>query len=628
MATILFAAMFLTWKRDARNHANWFGHTYNDSSILLISIIEPLSEKANSYKSTVDVVGVIRNNSMTKATGKVIVYFAKNERSGALQYGNKLLIRQPATAIKNSGNPGAFNYERYAAFQQVFHTVYLKENKWTLLPGHKANIIQAGIFTIRDKVVELLREHISSEKNVLGIAEALLIGFKEDLDRDLVQAYSNAGVVHIIAISGLHLGLIYVIITWMLHAIPWIRRRKTTCAIITIVLLWIFALVTGASPSVLRSASMFTCVIVGKMADRKTHVYQSLAASASIMLCINPYLLWDVGFQLSYSAVAGIVILQQPIQRSIFFKNSFIQKAWQLMSVTLAAQITTFPICLYYFHQFPVLFFFTNMVVVPLATIILCAEIALLAISWIPVVAGMAGKIVSMIISGMNRFIIMVNHWPYSLIDEIYADLYISLALSIFVFSGCAWFLEKRKMYVYMALTGMLCLAIRHAYVNLQTLQQKKIIIYQVPKMQAMDFINGQSYKFIGDSILQQNGYRKNFHLKPARISIKAIHEKNELKGLNHAGHHIRFHQTNMLIVDQPFTVDHGTEKPSIDIICISRNPTISMKEIQDALRPSIIVFDPSNSLWKIAKWKKDCEALHLPCFSIPEQGAFIYTVH
>ena len=266
------------------------------------------------------------------------------------------IIHKNLQPIKNSGNPGAFNYQRYAAFQGIYHNVFLKDKDWQVVPGNTKNWFYDFVYSARAYVLSVLRNTIHTGKDELGIAQALLIGYTNDLDKDLVQAYSNTGVVHIIAISGMHLGLIYVLLLWIFTKMPLINKSKLVQLILILTCLWLFAFLTGASPSVLRAAVMFSCIAIGKNLKKDVSIFTSLAASALILLCFNPYYLWAVGFQLSYLAVIGIVVFQKPIYNCLYIKNKWIDKVWQLMAVSTAAQLLTFPLCIYYFHQFPNLF--------------------------------------------------------------------------------------------------------------------------------------------------------------------------------------------------------------------------------------------------------------------------------
>jgi competence protein ComEC len=216
--------LFVTWQKDIRHDANWFGNYYNNGDYLIVRIDEPPIEKAKSNKADSYVEAVIHNDTAIACKGKLLVYFSKDSSSPALHYGDIVLIHKNLQAIKNSGNPGAFNYQRYAAFQQVFYNVFLKSDDWVLLKDKNVNAFNQFIFSTRDGILSIIKNNVKGDKDETGIAEALLIGYTNDLDKDLVQAYSNTGVVHIIAISGMHLGLIYVMLVWLFGKIPYLKK--------------------------------------------------------------------------------------------------------------------------------------------------------------------------------------------------------------------------------------------------------------------------------------------------------------------------------------------------------------------------------------------------------------------
>ena len=188
---------------------------------------------------------------------------------------------------------------------------------------------------------------------------------------------------------------------------------------ITIAGLWLFSLLAGGGPSILRSAVMFTCIVIGESAARKTFIYNSLAASAFILLCINPFWLWDAGFQLSYAAVLSIVIFMKPIYDGFYFKNKLVDNVWKLVAVSLAAQVLTTPVSIFHFHQFPVYFLCTNLLAVPLSGLIVLLEIGLCAVSIMPAVASFTGVVLFRLINLMNSFIEYMEGLPFSLLNNL-----------------------------------------------------------------------------------------------------------------------------------------------------------------------------------------------------------------
>ena len=624
---IFFAGMMTVWQKDVRNDSNWFGHLYNDSSSLIIKVNEPLIEKDKSFKAEGRVETIIKNGRGKNVTGKILLYFSKEDLMQLPKYGDKILISGGLQLIKNAGNPGGFNYSRYMAFQQTFYQVFLKQSKFVLLNLHNENALYSFIYNARRKVINILQEFVKGNKKVTGIAEALLIGYKEDLDKDVVQAYSNTGVVHIIAISGMHLGLIYAVLVWIFLRLPLIKKSTAIRVVTILTCLWLFSLITGGSASVLRSAVMFTCILIGKEFFKQSSIYNSLAASAFLLLCYDPFLLWDVGFQLSYCAVVGIVWLQKPIQNLFYSKHKPLQYLWQMCSVTIAAQVLTLPICIYYFHQIPTLFLITNLICVPLSTVILFAEILLIFLSSISVVGALLGKFIYVLTWFMNFIIDKCNNLPLSLIDKIYATPTTTAVLYLFVFAAAAGFLQFNKKLIMISLLFFSFFIGIWSYGKINLIQQKKIIIYNVSRHTAIDFVAADKYFFLGDEEFKTDGALQNFNLKPARISLQVNQSRDTLKSLQHSKILWQFYSKKIMIIDTTLSFASIQNKIKVDVLLITKNANVDISNITSSVMPRCIVFDASNSLWKIAQWKKQCSLLHLPYFITAEQGAFILDV-
>ncbi len=621
--------LLLSWKKDIRHNINWYGNYYRDSSSLVVRIDEPLVEKNKSFKAEGYVESVTKNDTNIPCKGKLLLYFSKDGFTQQLHYGDRILIHKNPQLIRNSGNPGAFNYQRYAAFHQTFHHVFLKDKDWEKLQGTSENTsrLQQLIFNARDYVLSVLRKRIEAGKDELGIAEALLIGYTNDLDKDLVQAYSNTGVVHIIAISGMHLGLIYVMLVWLFAKTPVVNRSKILQVVLILSCLWLFSLITGAAASVLRSAVMFTFIALGKNFFTQTSVYNSLAASAFIMLCFNPYFLWDVGFQLSYLAVGGIIAFQKPIYNCFYIKNKWLNKVWQLMAISLAAQLLTFPVCIYYFHQFPNLFLITNIIAVPLSGIILYAEITLIAFSWVPFVGVYIGKLITGLVWMMNKIILWINELSFAVWDTIPATVLSTWLLYAVVIGLSIWLISKNKKYVQPALLCFFAFVLLHTYNRWQTLNQQKIIVYNVPRYQAIDFVNGTNYQFVGDSVLLEDGLLQNFHLKPGRIVLQLNERKDSLENFFQHEMFYQFQRKRIMIVDKPISIAATKKKINIDLVIISGNPKLSISQLAQAINCNRFIFDASNPLWKIEKWQKECKAMQLSSHAVSADGAFVWDI-
>ncbi|HVM86560.1 MAG TPA: ComEC/Rec2 family competence protein [Puia sp.] len=619
---LLLLGSSLTYYTDLSHHPDHITRYYKTGDVVMATLLEPLSEKEKIFKALASVDYVESNDSLHPVKSSILLYFKKDSSLLQLSYGSQIAFNKPLQGIKNSGNPGAFDYERYCAFQGIYYQAFLKPDEFEIMKEKNENAITKFLFIAQEKTVSIFQKYIPGNKEK-GFAEALLIGYKDDLDKNLVQSYTNTGVVHIIAISGMQLALIYGLLVVIFKPFSKFRFIKFLRPVTIISILWLFSLMSGASASVLRAAVMLTCIVIGESFSKKTSIYNNLAASAFLLLCYNPFWLWDVGFQLSYSAVLSIVIFMKPIYNLIYIQNKILDFAWQLTAVTLSAQILTTPISIFHFHQFPNYFLFTNLIAVPLSSIILFGELFLCAVSFIPVVAKSLGFSLYKLIWLLNSFIERTETLPVSLWDNLQITFLQLIAIYAFIISISHWLMMKKKKYLPTGLIALLAFTGLRSYSFWQASTQKKMIVYNVPQHQAIDFISGRNYFFKGDSILEEDGFLRSFHLKPSR-TMHRISETDSLNDLDHGYHIFQFGNKRILILDQDILFAASQSKMKADVIIISKNPSLKISNLADAFDCKRWVFDASNSNYKVAKWKKECEQLGLFCYDVVDKGAFV----
>ena len=615
---LLALGMLLVWYRDAGHQQGFLNTHYQDKDIVTVVLQEGLSEKTNSFKANAAVLQLLRGDSIYPVSGNIIVYFKKDSSLRQLGYGSQLVLQKSLQPIKNSGNPGAFDYERYTHFQGIGRQVYLLPGEYIVLPEKKEKWLQHGLLATREKVLQIIRTYIPGEKEA-GLAEALLLGYKDDLDKTLVQSYSNTGVVHVIAISGMHLALIYWLLSLLLHPLKKRKAVKWLSPLLTIAGLWLFAFLTGGGPSILRSAVMFSCIVLGESLERKTFIYNSLAASAFILLCINPFWLWDAGFQLSYTAVLSIVVFMKPIYNCLYFENKMVDAVWKLMAVTLAAQVLTTPVSIYHFHQFPVYFLLTNLLAVPLSGIIILLELFLCACAFIPALAHTVGVVLQQLIFLMNSFIEHVENLPFSLWDSLQINMPQLIVLYGFIAAMAYWLMRKSRIALICSLACLLCFLSIRSWSFIRARQQQQLIVYNLPKHQAIDFISGRSYFFKSDSSVYADDYLQNFHLKPSRIQ----HRMN-IAPLQYAGPALIFNNRKIVLVDTAFADTDIPEKITADLLILSKNAPAKLAQLLQAFNCRQLVFDASCPFYKVNKWKAEAAKLGLHCFSVVDNGAFV----
>ena len=612
----------LVFAKNMANQTQWIGNYMNQSNVIFLTLKEPLTEKAKSYKALAKADFVFINKEWKSVKGDVLVYFKKDSVKSNLQNGSQIIINKQLQPISNSGNPASFNYQRYCAFQDIYAQTFLQTKDYLRVANDNHFSFDRYLINARTKVLSILRKNIANADE-LSIAEALLIGYRDDLDKDLVQAYSNTGVVHIIAISGLHIAMIYGLIVLLfkpLQRFNWIKFIKP---IVILLVIWGFTFLAGAAPSILRSAVMFTFIVIGENLGKRINIYNNLAASAFTILLFNPYSLWDVGFQLSYAAVLSIVVFSKHIEHWFYFKNKLLKMLWQLNAVTLSAQILTLPIILYNFHQFPNFFLFTNLFAVPFSGIILYAEIFLLVVSPFSTVAEYVGKFTGWCIGFMNDFIERINNIPFSAWQNIQISALQEIVLYAAIVAFAWWLMHKQ---IRGFITALACLTLFAAMRSIDFIQrnrQQKLIVYNIPQHRAIDIVDGRDYQFAGDSILLEDGFLRNFHLKPSRI-LHRISLADSLTGIDFHNNIVVSSNKNIVLIDQPVFTASTIKKIKVDAIIISKNPKLYINQLAQIFDCDEYIFDASNPVWKINKWKKDCENLHLRHYSILEQGAFV----
>ncbi|MBL7763447.1 MAG: ComEC/Rec2 family competence protein, partial [Chitinophagaceae bacterium] len=579
-------------------------------------------QKTKSYKAEAEINYITENGKLINKKGRLILYFSIDSFPSSLSQGSIISFTKLPQPIKSTGNPGSFDYNRYCLFKGITHQAYLTYKDYQVSDERNESFLPRFINSIRKNVLAVLRKYIPGEKEK-GLAEALLIGYKDDLDKTLVQSYSNTGVVHIIAISGLHLGLIYWLLVNLLKPLQRKKSIQWLRPVLIIAGLWLFSLLAGAQPSVLRSAVMFTCIVIGEGLNRKASIYNSLAASAFLLLCYNPFWLWDVGFQLSYAAVLSIVIFMQPVYNWFFIQNKSLDFLWKMTAVTIAAQILTVPLSVFHFHQFPNYFLLTNFIAVPVSSLILLGEILLCIISFIPAAAIITGKIISGMIWFMNTWIERVEALPFSLWDGLQVNLTQTLMLLLATAFISYWLLEKQKKGLIAGLIALLGFVLLRTVSFTQAQQQQKLIVYNVPGKKAIDIIEGNKYHFIGDASLYSDDFARNFHLKPSRI-LNRVQESFD-NNFSHHGKYISCGDKKIMMLDEKTNFKSlPSEKPEIDLLVLSGNPKLYISTLAKNISLHQVVIDGSVPAWKSKYWKKDCDSLHIPWHDVSEKGAFV----
>lgn len=541
--------------------------------------------------------------------GNTYVYIKKTD-STAIQTGDVLLTLTIPQPLKKNVNPGAFDFFTFARRNGISFTMYLEDPSQYIRIVQSAPSDKSWIHSVREKILSIIRAHINNKQNA-GLAEAMLIGYREDLDKDLLNAYTNTGVVHIIAISGLHLGLIFMLMDFLIRTLAGRKRAARAGFFISLPLLWSFAILTGSSASVIRSAIMFSFIIIGKTMDKKTNGMNSLLGSACILLHWNPDLRFDLGFQLSYAAVASILLFDQDIKKMVFFKNKAALYLWSMVSITLAAQVLTTPIVIANFHRFPTLFLFTNLVVVPLSSLVLVMEIALCIIHPLDTMATGLGTAINVLIQLMNNYVLVMGNIPFGMIDQMHISNWMITLICLY---AAAWyFLFKspdKSVLVSIVIIG-LALPVMHLMESIKTSKTNEIHVLNSFGATTIIHRHGRYGILTASKTFLDNRKKTNELLRQTAIAIGIEQWRVE-----------SFPNEPVMI-----SLKEANTKKSWLLLCHAK--PISLTQLKDEIKKeTLILADASTPVWKIKQWEKEAQKLHLRFKSIPEEGPHTIRCH
>ncbi|UII30164.1 ComEC family competence protein [Fulvivirga ulvae] len=608
---------------DETRNAGHIIHHIGETSYYLVTLQNPGEERAKTIKFEAEIKGVKKGDQWLQSSGKIYLYIDKSRQ---LKYGDQLLVKGKPGAIKPPQNPGEFDYKRFLSFKNIYHQHYLREGDFQVV-GNTQNPVFAFAFWAKAWAAGVLAENVDSNRE-LGIVQALVMGIKDDLDDDTQKAYAASGATHVLAVSGLHVGIIYGIIFFVLSRFQTSARGRWIVAGICILILWFYALLTGLSPSVLRAVTMFTFVIIGQATGRDSNIYNTLAISAFCILMYDPLLIMSLGFQLSYLAVLGIVYVQPRIYNLYVPDQLVLDKLWAITSVALAAQLATAPLCLLYFHQFPTYFFLSNIVVIPGAMGVLCMGLGVLALSFMPALSAALGWLLKWWVYGMNESILAIRKFPFSQITNISLTGLEAVLVFGIIISFLIFFHYKKLRYAWSAVIFSLAFSISHAAGLFATTD--KVTIYKINGHTAVDFmVQGDSYLYT-DPDFEMTDRKVDFHVEPNHLlsGISRMHwlhheQVGWIKVVNNV-HLAWFRGSSFAMLSEPVPQLTKLKKTfKVDYVLVCKSFDKDLAWIQDNFLFKRIILDGSLSWYQAKRFRKEAEELALPYYSVYDNGAY-----
>jgi competence protein ComEC len=617
-------------------HENHFPKLQKPGDVFIVRLTETPSEKPNSLRAFANVEYLKDSSAMKNAGGKIMLYFETDSLAKSLKYGDYILFSGNPNEISPPANPHQFNYRNYLSNDGIYHQIYLRSNDWIKTAKNDANPVFKFSELARLKMLKIL-EINGLAGDEYAVASALLLGYTENLEPELRNQYAGAGALHILSVSGLHVGIIFVIVGFMLKFFDKIRNGRIYKFTILLLVIWLYAFITGLSPSVLRATVMFSLFAIKEVRKQQSDPYNTLAASALLLIISDPFIITKVGFQLSYAAVLGIIALYKPIYELWILKNKAGDYIWQIISVSLAAQIGTFPISVMYFHQFPSYFLPANLFVIPLSWLIMVAGIAVLFFFFWPWMAGILGILLKNLVFALNYSVGFVDGLPGAKIEGmVYYLPQVVLIYLIFIFITRS-IIMKRASLVVATLVGLVLLTGSFIYERSKILKQKQLVIYSMRDQTAIDVFMGDKGYALADSAVFSDKKSIGFNLKNSRI-FAGIRQMNNLVIEDLSGkpnetlnedftirnsHFMKLGKYRLALIDDDFD-EYFPEIPlKVDYLILKGNPKISISALKEKFDFDKLIFDGSNKFYSTNRWKEECEKLAIPFHDVKKDGAF-----
>ena len=513
-------------------------------------------------------------------------------------YGDVLLIHKSPVKVRKPTNPYTFDYSKYLANNHIHAQAFVAAHEVSIIKRYEGRGVQQLLSKAKERLNQRIEAYLP-DPQVQQIAKALLIGAKDDLDQEVKAAYSNAGAMHILAVSGFHVGIIYLMLSWVLKPLHSLKHGKVVFVFLSITAIWGYAFLMGMSPSVFRAAIMFSFLSLAQIINRKKNILNILGLAAFVILVIDPMFLFKVGFQLSFLAVFGIVYLFPKFNVLVEGRNKFVQWAWSATCVSLCAQIATLPLVLYYFHQFPSYALLSNLAVITAAFVILWVGVPFLLLGGFPFIGKSLSFILHWTIKFLNEVIFQVQSLPGSTIDWIQISAAQATIIYCAIICLCLALQNRNFILLSMVFLFVLTFFVLDFNYKYKSINNKNIILYNFGDQLVIDLIMGKNSLLLANGQLKENDlrytiqpFRRTKHLnKPIPSELK--------KYTSHNGplRFLEFDHKKIVFLDGDLE-EYDMKRPiHCDVLIVSNN-SLSESDFDKFTVDHCIVLDRTNKFW------------------------------
>jgi len=597
---------------DSRNRRDWFAKNVEPDGASIVRLLEEPQQRAASTRATVEVLYSMKAYRICRVSGRALLYLYRRKSGPSYTKGDTLLVPARWQPVRNSGNPFSFDNVRFQSRKGIFFQQFLSPDQVSLIG--KSNPRNAGLL---DRTHTWCKQQLNTylpDSAAAGLLQAMLLGDERGFDPELREAYSQTGVIHIVSISGAHVAVLFLVVTGLLFWIKGTHGRWIKYAV-GVSLVWLYVLMAGAPPSALRSAVMFTVIALSVISGREGQALNTVIAAAAILLLGSPQWLFSVGFQLSFGAVLSILIFYKPIYGLLPQTTWLGRIAWQAVSASIAAEILTAPLVVYYFHNFPLLFIIANLLSVALVGLgALIGGIAIVALSWIPPLAGQIGKIVILFVTVFNAFILKLQHYNPESFQYLQISVVELLLIYLLIAALGVWWLQRHFKAALLALPTACILFLLLGIDVYQSSRQDKLIVYSNGRQALAERIRGPYFhQLAGKSA-------GNYNATTAHTGWHAWKEvimRRESPVLYVGG------RTAFLLHDS--TVQAYTNPFPVDVLIICRSLSrLQPANILDRFSPQEVVLAQRPSAYHLRRWKDSCARHNAHLYNVAEDGAYI----
>jgi competence protein ComEC len=555
--------------------------------------------------------------NQTATIGTTLIYFKKSPKTMKLRYGDIVCLQSKFTEIQSTGNPKEFNYADYLKKKDIHHQAYVQDSAMVFVKNEGYSFVK-WLNNSRNFLINLLDKSGLEGPNLM-VAKALILGEKSGLDRETMKAYSDSGTMHVLAVSGLHVGIVMLLLSFFLKPLKGLPKGGFLYVILMLVFIWLYALLTGLSPSVLRATFMFTFVILGKEMERDTSVYQSIMVSAFLLILMDPFVLFDVGFQLSYLAVIGIVFLQPKIYKLFFSKYYLVDKIWQITSVSIAAQIATVSLGLFYFHQFPNLFLISNLIAIPISFVILMVGLIYLAVNWIPYLNDLCFYILDFSLTILNKSVQWIEKVPYSIYSGVSIHWYEAIWHYLIIIVITLTFIYRKTKFLIGSMLMIIVLLCFNIYEKRAFQNSNQLVVYNIDEAIAIDVFEGRFNTFRANQALLNDDNKLLFHVKPNWNYRKGENTANASIAINQKLEIFEANKINYLILNG----EVQDSLPKTEAVILYNCSYLPEEIVDDFAQRNVQIIIGDQVSYQLTKFLKK-RLLHRPPYVLKEQGAYI----